>query len=153
METLTGESTTKRAITASTCNHGALRRAARGVAQLYDQTLAPSGLNATQYNLLSAIERLKKPTQSELAADLVMDLSALGHTLKPLIRDGLVGTRPDELDGRKRRVILTRAGMARRHAAEALWRSAQRRFEAVHGRKESAALRRLLDVLASTSFI
>jgi DNA-binding MarR family transcriptional regulator len=139
-------------LTLSVCNYGALRRATRGLGQLYDEALRGSGINAAQYNLLSAISRLDAPTQGELAADMVMDLSALGHTLKPLIRDGWVETRKDEIDARKRRIALTRTGETKRREADALWRSAQRRFENLVGRSVSKELRQLLDQIASPDF-
>jgi DNA-binding MarR family transcriptional regulator len=43
----------------------------------------------------------------EIAGALIMDLSALGHTLKPLIRDGYVETVADKDD---HRIRLTKAG-------------------------------------------
>ncbi len=39
---------------------------------------------------------LSEPTLRTLANELVMDLSALSHTLKPLVRDGLIKIVPDE---------------------------------------------------------
>jgi len=139
-------------LTPSVCNYAALRRATRGIGQLYDQALAPCGLNAAQYSLLNAIARLKSASQSQLAADLVMDLSALGHTLKPLIRDGFVATLPDETDPRKRRIALTPVGTAKLKEAAKLQSPVQGRFETVLGREKAGALRLLLDHLASGSF-
>jgi hypothetical protein len=66
------------------------------------EALESTAINATQYNLLCAISRLDAPTQS--------DLSALGYTLKPLVRDGFVESRKDDEDARKRRIALTEAG-------------------------------------------
>jgi DNA-binding MarR family transcriptional regulator len=139
-------------LTPSVCNYGALRRATRGIGQLYDEALRGAGINAAQYTLLNAISRLDAPTQGELAVDMVMDLSALGHTLKPLIRDGWVETRKDEGDARKRRIALTKAGAAKRREAEALWRPAQSRFEGLVGRGVSKELRELLDAIAAPDF-
>jgi len=124
----------------------------RGIGQLYDQALAPTGINAAQYNLLRSIEKLKVATQSELAAELVMNLSALGHTLKPLIRDGLVLLDKDPSDGRRRLVILTEEGRMKLREAQRLWRPTQKRFEAVLGGEETRRLLTLLDHLASTDF-
>lgn len=137
------------ALTPSVCNYGALRRAMRGMSQLYDEALREAEINAAQYTLLNAIWRLDAPTQGELAVDMVMDLSALGHTLKPLIRDGWVEARKDEGDARKRRIALTKAGVAKRREAEALWKLAQSRFENLVGRGASKELRMLLDEIAA----
>src|SRR5688572_2875489 len=76
----------------SRCNNATLRRAARKLGQFYDDIVAPSGLKATQQGLLYQIHATGQPTMGEIAAALIMDLSALGHTLKPLIRDGYVET-------------------------------------------------------------
>jgi DNA-binding MarR family transcriptional regulator len=83
---------------------------------------------------------------------MVMDLSALGHTLKPLIRDGLVELVPDETDRRARRVRLTAAGRARQAELVASWQEAQRRFDKVLGAEKSAELRRTLAFISSEEF-
>lgn len=139
-------------LTPSACSYGALRRAMRGVGQLYDQALAPSGMNTAQYNLLRTIEKLGRPTQSELATDMVMNLSALGHTLKPLIRDGWITLDKDEQDGRRRLVTLTQHGKEKLQEAQRLWKPTQRRFESVLGTGPSKELLELLDHLASSAF-
>jgi DNA-binding MarR family transcriptional regulator len=142
----------KTSLSPSICNYAALRRATRGVGQLYDQALAPSGLNAAQHGLLAAISRLKNPSQSDLAEELVMDLSALGHTLKPLIRDGFVDMAADAADKRKRRVTLSATGVAKLRETGKLQRVAQGRFEALLGRDEAGALRTILDHLSGSDF-
>jgi DNA-binding MarR family transcriptional regulator len=82
----------------SVCINAAIRRAARRMGQIYDDAFEECGLRATQYSLLVQIDRVGTPTMRVLAEHLVMDLSALGHTLKPLIRDGLVELVVDERD-------------------------------------------------------
>ena len=78
----------------SFCNNATLRKAARRLGLLYDAVLEPSGLKATQCSLLTQIHDLGDPTMAELAKSLLMDLSAMRHSLGPLIRDGLVRLRP-----------------------------------------------------------
>ncbi|MDH4442337.1 MAG: MarR family winged helix-turn-helix transcriptional regulator, partial [Rhizobium sp.] len=78
------------------CTNSAIRRATRQLGQLYDDAMGDAGLKGTQFSLMSQIAVLGNPTQKTLAEAMVMDLSALGHTLKPLIRDGLVILMPDE---------------------------------------------------------
>ncbi|MGO4331690.1 MarR family winged helix-turn-helix transcriptional regulator [Cupriavidus sp. 2TAF22] len=134
------------------CNNAALRRAARRLGQLYDDVLAPSGLRATQHALLSQIDRADRPTMRALADALVMDLSALGHTLKPLARDGYVELVPDENDRRSRRVSLTTSGKSKLKESRALWSEAQARFEASLGQAEASALRGVLNRIASPAF-
>ncbi|MGA7815469.1 MarR family winged helix-turn-helix transcriptional regulator [Caballeronia sp.] len=139
-------------LTPSICSYGALRRATRGIGQLYDGMIGSAGINAAQYNLLHTISRLDAPTQSKLAGEMVMDLSALGHTLKPLIRDGLVASRKDNEDARRRRITLTKAGEAKLHEAEMLWKQAQKRFDSLVGRTTAREFREMLDQLASPKF-
>jgi len=134
------------------CNNSVLRQAARQLGQLYDDIVSPSGLRATQFGLLAYVVALDRPTMARLAEALVMDLSALGHTLKPLMRDGLVETFPDERDKRAKRVRLTAAGERKVKAASALWTKAQGNFEAAYGKRKAAELRKTLSFLASDDF-
>jgi DNA-binding MarR family transcriptional regulator len=136
----------------SLCNNASLRRATRRLGQFYDEVLAPSGLRATQQGLLYLIRESREPAMKELADALVMDLSALGHTLKPLIRDGLVETLADPRDRRVKRVRLTAAGSDRLDEALKLWAVAQQRLEELIGKQEAAQLRGTLDRLARLDF-
>jgi len=137
----------------SVCTNFALRRATRRIGQLYDDALAPAGLRATQYSILSQIDRAGgEPLVGRLAQWLVMDLSALGHTLRALAKDGLLEVRPDEQDRRSRRVRLTHAGRAKLAEARGLWQDAHRRLEELLGRDQAAQLRGVLDDIASPAF-
>lgn len=134
------------------CNNAVLRQATRRIAQLYDDVLAPCGLRATQHGLLAYINRLGTPTMGVLAEAMVMDLSGLSRTLKPLTRDGYVTLAPDARDRRARRVALTRAGQDKLAESMVLWRAAQGRFEAAFGRDRAAEMRRVMSVLTSQAF-
>jgi DNA-binding MarR family transcriptional regulator len=137
---------------ASICTNAALRRAARRIGQFYDDALAPAALRGTQYSLLVQVDRLGRPTMRQLADELVMDLSALGHTLKPLVRDGFVDLVPDELDRRSRRVGLTEQGAAKLKQARALWKKMQKRFDGAFGKTDATQLHATLDLIASAGF-
>jgi DNA-binding MarR family transcriptional regulator len=134
------------------CNNAVLRQAVRRMGQLYDDAIAPCGLRATQSGLLAQIQHMDGPTLRELASTIVMDLSALGHTLKPLVRDGLVDLVQDERDRRVKRVHLTGVGAAKLAEAMALWRTAQEGFEAAFGPEKAAELRTALCYIASEEF-
>jgi len=134
------------------CCNAALRRASRRLSQIYDVALAPSGLKTTQYTLLSQIRLSAEPTLRALASGLVMDQSALGHTLKPLLRDGYVELVPDAKDRRTKRIRLTEAGRLKQLEATALWRAAQARFDAGFGPEASRTLRTTLAHIASAEF-
>ena len=132
----------------SRCNNATLRRAARGLGRFYDDALAPSGLKGTQFGLLFQIHVSDEPAMSTVAEALIMDLSALGHTLKPLVRDGYVETFPDTNDRRVKRVRLTPQGNAKLDEALKLWSVAQQQFEARVGVEQAAKLRAALDAVA-----
>jgi DNA-binding MarR family transcriptional regulator len=139
-------------VEAGLCNFTALRKATRRVSQLYDVALAPSGLRSTQRSILIHIARAGAPTMGALAADLVLDRSALAHNLKPLERDGLVSVTPDPQDKRSRLVRLTPLGEAKLAETKELWVIAQHRFEAAFGTDQARALRATLGLIASTEF-
>jgi DNA-binding MarR family transcriptional regulator len=134
----------------SPCAMTALRKATRRVAQLYDEALAPCGLKSTQYSILNQLVRCgdAPPTMQELAALLVMDRSTLGHNLRPLERDGLLGLMPGVDDKRRRHVALTVEGKALAREARKRWQLAQRRFHDVFGEAEAAELRQTLLAIA-----
>ena len=134
------------------CNHIMIRMATRQLGQLFDGVMVSTELKATQCGLLMQIEAMKTPTMKELAKTLVMDLSALGHTLKPLIRDGYVELVPDAEDRRSKRVDLTSAGAAKMVDIKQLWREATVRFETALGIDCAQDLRATLSVVASDDF-
>ena len=141
------------------CTNTALRRAARRLGHLYDEALAPLNLKATQVGLLAEIAKFRGsngqegPTLQDLAELLAIQISAVTHALKPLVRDGLVEVRPDVLDKRTKRSVLTRRGKTRFQEALVLWEKANSRVEVVLGPASAAALRALTDEVASEDFL
>jgi DNA-binding MarR family transcriptional regulator len=127
------------------CSVTALRKASRRVTQLYDDALAGTGLRSTQLAILhELVQRAEKPpTMAELAEVLVIERSALGHTLRPLERDGLIVLQEGE-DRRQRHVVLTPKGKAKYREGARAWQLAQDRFDEVFGRAEASALRATL---------
>jgi len=137
------------------CNCSALRRAARHVSLLYDRHLARSGLTNGQYAILAEIEGKAgrdRPSLSALAQTLVMDRTALSHTLKPLERDGLIRLESDQHDRRARLVSLTALGRKRAAIARACWTEAQTHFSKTFGRDEAIALQALLRIVTDLDF-
>jgi DNA-binding MarR family transcriptional regulator len=134
------------------CSNSALKRATRQLGQLYDDAIDASGLRGTQYTLMTQIHMNSGSSLKALAESMVMDLSALGHTLKPLIRDGLVELVPDEKDRRVKRARLTQAGIEKWQEATGLWRQAHEHFEQLFGEEQAKALRDTLNLIASRDF-
>lgn len=137
---------------ASRCANTSVRRASRRLGQIYDEAFTACGLKATQYSLLSQIARSDQPRMRDLAQALVMDLSALGHTLKPLVRDGLVALQVDETDRRSRRVLLTEAGQQKYADARKISERVSDVFDKTFGAEETVKLRQALDFIASEGF-
>lgn len=131
------------------CNCLALRKAARKATQLYDAALADAGIRSTQYHILAHLGRQPNGhTISEIASALALDRATLGHSLKPLERDGLISFSIGE-DRRSRLITLTRTGIAKLDEAKPLWMRAQRKFENQFGAAYSEQLRRELEKVAT----
>jgi DNA-binding MarR family transcriptional regulator len=137
---------------ASPCLAAAMRAASRRLSLLYDEAMAPSGLRATQFHILSELERrsAEPPTVSELAEILIMERSALGQTLRPLERDGLVALGRDARDGRRRPVQLTSAGREAVARARPYWAKAHETSERFFGEAPLVELRTRLRAIAES---
>src|SRR5690349_25167827 len=109
------------------CNCLAIRQASRHVTQFYDQLLASSGLRATQFAILSRLQRDGPMTINALAAALVMDRTTLGRNILPLQRDGLIEILASRQDRRRRELRLTAAGAEKQRQASDRWAVAQTR--------------------------
>jgi len=133
------------------CNCLAIRQAARHITQFYDHCLAPAGLRATQYAIISWL-RTGPMSINALAAELVMDRTTLGRNILPLQRDGLIEVAPGRADRRRHELRLTDAGLARQRSAAVHWVAAQKRFNEVFGAERSTALRGLLHEVVAAEF-
>jgi DNA-binding MarR family transcriptional regulator len=123
-----------------------LRKAARAVTQLYDGFLQPSGLRATQFTILAALDQTGPRKLSVLADALVLDRTTLTRNLKPLQRDNLIESRTGD-DRRVRELTITRTGKTRLAEALPLWHQAQKDMKLRIGAKTASAL---LDILQKT---
>ncbi|WP_211258464.1 MarR family winged helix-turn-helix transcriptional regulator [Luteibacter rhizovicinus] len=147
------------AFLAIACTNTAVRRAGRRLGSLYDEALAPVGLKATQIGLLAEIERLaaanegQVPTLQDLATKLALQISAVTHALRPLIRDGLVELFPDASDKRAKRARLTTEGTDLLHRALTHWAVANAQVDRVLGSEAAAALRAVSDYVSSDEFL
>lgn len=135
------------------CYATALRKASRRMSQVYDAALEPSGIKTTQRAILVSVERYGPLTVGALADALVMDPGGLAHTLKPLLRDGLLSTSVDPKDRRNRLIAIEQKGQARIRASDSLLDEAQARFERSFGAAEAAALRKALRTIVSDDFL
>ncbi|ACO77845.1 transcriptional regulator, MarR family [Azotobacter vinelandii CA] len=116
--------------------------------RLYDDALAGVGLNAAQYALLRNLERLRRPSITELAEAMGLDRSTLGRNLRVLEGKGLLALEGGE-DQRNRLVSLTAAGRACLDEARPAWEQVQERLGQRLGAQKRNALLALLDELES----
>jgi DNA-binding MarR family transcriptional regulator len=139
------------------CTHTSLRRAARQLTQIYDDALAPAGLTSAQALLVAQIEELSArepggPSLQTLSRRLAIQISALTHALRPLVRDGLVVLETDAADRRVKRAALTETGLRRTHRMYALWNETNRRIEETLGPGAAEQLRLLANTVGSAEF-
>jgi DNA-binding MarR family transcriptional regulator len=132
------------------CSATAMRKAMRRLTQLYDDYLQPTGLTLTQFGIMTELLRheAKPPTVTELADAMVMDRSGLGHTLRPMERDGYISLVQDKNDGRRRSVVLTEAGRSLQKRAAPFWEKAQSHYIGVVGQEAKAELHERLLAIA-----
>lgn len=131
------------------CTCFKLRSLARRVTQLYDQTLAPSGLKVTQYSVMVHARRRAgalPPTVSELAQWLFTDRTTLTRNLKPLVEAGLINI-DNGADARSKAITVTAAGEAAYQAARPLWKSAQERMRELAGDRHLDDLHQLIEIM------
>ncbi|MEA3412353.1 MAG: MarR family winged helix-turn-helix transcriptional regulator [Pseudomonadota bacterium] len=131
---------------ASECIGFSVRKAARVIAQVYDEVLAPTGLRGTQFSLLNALALSGGATIKQLAGRLVMDRTTLTRNLKPLHKERLIEIAPGA-DRRQRTVTLTASGRARLREALPLWEQAQTQVLSILGARRADRLRQDLGKL------
>jgi len=91
---------------------------------MYDESLQPAGLRATQFGMLAVISLQGDATITELAAILGMDRTTLSRNLKPLARSGLIEISAEGYR-RARSTSITDKGVEVMEKALPLWSSAQ----------------------------
>ena len=126
------------------CNQ--LRRASRGMTQVYDAAMGPGDLKVTQLPILVALGSAGDLSVTSLAGALGLDRTTLTRNLGVLERRGLVSTSEHPDDARVRVVSLTPAGSRELAEALARWDAAQSLVEQRFG---AARLRALYDELAA----
>jgi DNA-binding MarR family transcriptional regulator len=116
-----------------------LRRATRALSQVYDRTLAPAGVTGTQFSILALLSKTGPTSINPLAQHLGMDRTSLSRTLKPLMRDQLIGP-VEGRDRRERPIAITEKGTSTLNEARPLWRAAQQTAVSALGQDVAKAL-------------
>jgi DNA-binding MarR family transcriptional regulator len=125
------------------CTAAALRRATRTVSRIYEEVMAPSGLEGTQFSVLNALALMGGVPMRVLADRLGIDRTTLTRNLRPLERKGLIASVAAD-DQRVRLVELTARGRRVLDKALPLWQRAQQRVVKDLGRSRWQQLQALL---------
>lgn len=128
-----------------------LRGTARAVTQMYDETLKPSGLKATQFSVLAAVATAGPASMTVISKALVMDRTTLTRNLKPLMVRGLVKVGTSARDLRQRQIVITREGKAVLSKALPLWKKAHSQIVEGIGHARWQGMTRLLEEAISLS--
>jgi DNA-binding MarR family transcriptional regulator len=131
------------------CACATVRRAARLVTQLYDEEFR-GRLEASQFALLSAIERHPGRNQSLFAEVLSLDKTTLSRNLSVLARRGWI-ERQVAADQRERGVRLTPAGRGLLKTARPAWNRAQGRLRSAMTGEQWDQMRQAFRVLTNAS--
>lgn len=121
------------------CICAALRGAARSTTQLYDLVLRPSGLKATQFIALRAIEEAGELPQWRFARENAVAPETLSRRLAVLRKKGLLSVRTGANHG-ERIYSLTVQGRQALLRATPYWERAQERLRLTLGEPQAQAL-------------
>jgi len=120
-----------------------LRQAARKVSSLYDEALAPLGVNIAQFSLLRNIKHMEPVSLTDLASRVELDRSTVGRNAKVLERMCLVAIGHGK-DQREATLTITEDGDSVLEKAAPLWDATQDEIEARLGNGKIEILRDLL---------
>jgi DNA-binding MarR family transcriptional regulator len=124
------------------CMCASLRRASRVLNQHYEDALRPTGLRATQFTVLQALNIAGEVTQGKLGQILAMDSTTLTRTLTIMGRRGWIAKQRGE-DRREWRMRLSNAGETQFKQALPYWERAQTRVRQQLGVKIADDLMKL----------
>jgi DNA-binding MarR family transcriptional regulator len=123
-----------------------LRKASRRISAVYDEALAPYGINIAQFSAIRSIRRYEPISLTDLANRLDLDRSTVGRNMKVLERMGIVATATGA-DQREAALSLTAEGKALLAKTEPIWHDVQAQIENRLGPEHSRQLRELLDAI------
>lgn len=127
-----------------------VQRASRSVGKHFDDAFRAFGINNWQFTMLMALATPEPCTVNQIAAELGMDRTTTTKNLRPLERRGLIEIRPDEKDGRVRRVVLTEDGNRLLGGALKEWRTVNDRLAASLNGDQLLILRSALDTVSAS---
>lgn len=123
------------------------RRISRVITGIYDEEYRPFGINAPQVSLLVMISRLGSASRAEIGRQNHQDRSTLTRNLQLMMSNGWIDEVPHEEGGRRKAIVLTKAGRKLLNDVAPAWRAAQRRGKALLGESGAAAIKSIADEL------
>ncbi|MDB5555901.1 MAG: MarR family transcriptional regulator [Rhizobium sp.] len=123
-----------------------LRKASRRISAVYDEALAPHGINIAQFSAIRNINRYEPISLTDLADKLDLDRSTVGRNMKVLERMGIVATATGA-DQREAALSLTDEGKALLVKTEPIWHDVQVQIEDRLGPEHSRQLSELLEAI------
>ena len=129
------------------CHCAQLRRATRRVSAIYDEALAPLGINVAQYSLLQSVRHKGEVSTTELGRILELDRSTVGRNVRVLSKHGLVEIRRGKDDQREACIALTGQGTDLIVVAAKAWAVSQKKIEDRLGPDRLEQLRDILIAL------
>lgn len=109
------------------CNN--IRRTSRAVTKFYEQIMEPGGVKATQFTLLTIINRYSHITMSGLSEVSNLERTTLVRNLKVLCQKGWIVT--EKKDSRVNIIQLTEKGQDTFEKAGVYWEQAQQKIEQI----------------------
>ncbi len=132
------------------CACTTIKKLSRILARSYDDALADSGINITQFAVMRCIARWTGEPLSRVAEELEMDRTSLYRAIAPMIRDGWLEMAPGT-DARSRSAKMTRKGKQLLAKAAVPWNSTQERLLGSFGEDAWKALVGELNRLADSA--
>jgi DNA-binding MarR family transcriptional regulator len=123
-----------------------LRKATRKLTSIYDDALAPVGVNIAQFSLLRNVERGEPVSLTELGHRIELDRSTVGRNVKVLVKSGLIALSKGK-DQREAMLVLTDNGRRVLADGAPLWEAVQSKVERVLGSNGLKELQALLQVI------
>ena len=116
---------------------------------MYNQEMQPTGLELTQFTLLTALKMTGETTQGRLGKVLVLDSTSLTRMLRPMVKHGWILEKEGE-DRRQKLLRLSASGEAKLKQSSPHWERAQARLKRRLGQARWAQMGSLLtEILAA----
>ena len=123
----------------SSCLMTRSRRISRVITNVFDQELRPLGINASQFSLLVLIARMEGASRAEIGRANHQERSTSTRNLQLVLDQGWAEERIPE-KGRRRSIVISKAGRELLVAAMPAWRAAQAKAKRLLGEPGAGAI-------------